>query len=158
MLVRGPSLEASMSRYLIDQIGANAGIRVETRTEVVDLHGERTLDGVDVVDRTTGTVTRRDLTVVFVMIGADAVTGWLPHDVARDEHGFILTGADAAATEEWTAHRRPFALETSTPGIFAVGDVRSGSVKRVAAGVGEGGMAIAFVHQYLAMQRAEAPA
>ncbi|HEU0181610.1 MAG TPA: FAD-dependent oxidoreductase [Agromyces mariniharenae] len=157
MLVRGPSLEASMSRYLIDQIGANADIRVETRSEVVDLHGERTLDGVDVIDRTTGTVSRRDFTVLFVMIGADAVTGWLPHDIARDEHGFILTGADAAAAAEWTADRRPFALETSTPGIFAVGDVRSGSVKRVAAGVGEGGMAIAFVHQYLAL-RTEATA
>ena len=157
MLVRGPSLGASMSRYLIDQIGANAGIRVETRSEVVDLHGDRTLEAVDVVDRTTGIVARRDFTVVFVMIGADAVTGWLPHDLARDEHGFILTGADAAATSEWTADRRPFALETSTPGIFAVGDVRSGSVKRVAAGVGEGGMAIAFVHQYLAL-RSEASA
>ncbi len=86
------------------------------------------------------------------MIGADAVTGWLPPEIARDVHGFILTGADAAATDEWTADRRPFALETSAPGIFAVGDVRSGSVKRVAAGVGEGGMAIAFVHQYLALQ------
>ena len=158
MLVRGPSLEASMSRYLIDQIGANAGIRVETRREVVDLHGDRSLDAVDVVDRETGTVSGRDFAVVFVMIGADAVTGWLPHDIARDEHGFILTGADAAATAEWTADRRPFALETSTPGIFAVGDVRSGSVKRVAAGVGEGGMAIAFVPQYLALQRTEAPA
>jgi thioredoxin reductase (NADPH) len=157
MLVRGPSLGASMSRYLIDQIGANAGIRVETRSEVVDLHGDRTLEAVDVVDRTTGIVARRDFTVVFVMIGADAVTGWLPHDLARDEHGFILTGADAAATAEWNAVRRPFALETSTPGIFAVGDVRSGSVKRVAAGVGEGGMAIAFVHQYLAL-RSEASA
>ena len=91
------------------------------------------------------------------MIGADAVTGWLPPEIARDANGFVLTGADAAATDEWTADRRPFALETSAPGIFAVGDVRSGSVKRVAAGVGEGGMAIAFVHQYLALlQRAGA--
>ena len=82
----------------------------------------------------------------------------LPPEVARDVHGYILTGADAAATDEWMPDRRPFALETSVPGIFAVGDVRSGSVKRVAAGVGEGGMAIAFVHQYLALQRnAERP-
>jgi thioredoxin reductase (NADPH) len=158
MLVRGESLEASMSRYLIDQIGANDDIRVETRSEVVDLHGTDGLEAVDVVDRTTGVTSRRDFTVVFVMIGADAVTGWLPPDVARDVHGFILTGADAAATDEWAADRRPFALETSVPGIFAIGDVRSGSVKRVAAGVGEGGMAIAFVHQYLALQRnAERP-
>ena len=99
--------------------------------------------------------TTRPYPVVFVMIGADAVTGWLPPEIARDTHGFILTGADAAATDRWTAERRPFALETSVPGVFAVGDVRSGSVKRVAAGVGEGGMAIAFVHQYLALQQRE---
>lgn len=126
---------------------------METRSQLVDLHGEGSLDAVDVLDRATGSTTRRDFTVVFVMIGADAVTGWLPSGIARDAHGFILTGPDAGDTEEWTAERRPFALETSTPGIFAVGDVRSGSVKRVAAGVGEGGMAIAFVHQYLALQR-----
>ncbi len=152
MLVRGASLEASMSRYLIDQIAANDGIRVETRSEIAALHGTTNLDGVDVIDKATGRITRRPYTIVFVMIGADAVTGWLPPDVARDPNGFILTGADAAATDRWTADRRPFALETSAPGVFAVGDVRSGSVKRVAAGVGEGGMAIAFVHQYLALQ------
>jgi thioredoxin reductase (NADPH) len=153
MLVRGESLEASMSRYLIDQIAANDGISVETRSELVDLHGEGSLEAVDVIDRATGSTTRRDFTVVFVMIGADAVTGWLRPGIARDPHGFILTGADAADSEDWPGGRRPFALETSTPGIFAVGDVRSGSVKRVAAGVGEGGMAVAFVHQYLALQR-----
>jgi thioredoxin reductase (NADPH) len=151
MLVRGHSLEASMSRYLIDQIGVNDVIRVETHSEVAGLHGEVSLEAVDVVDRATGEMARRSTTVVFVMIGADAVTGWLPDDIARDAHGFVLTGTDAAASESWTAERPPFALETSVPGIFAVGDVRSGSVKRVAAGVGEGGMAIAFVHQYLAL-------
>jgi thioredoxin reductase (NADPH) len=153
MLVRGPSLEASMSRYLIDQIGANGGIRVETRCEIAALHGGRELESVDVTDRDAGETARRDLTVLFVMIGADAVTGWLPPDVACDEHGFTLTGADASAAGAWPLERRPFALETSVPGIFAIGDVRSGSVKRVAAGVGEGGMAIAFVHQYLALHR-----
>ena len=158
MLVRGRSLEASMSRYLIDQLAANDGIRVETRSEVVGLHGETSLDGVDVIDRTTDETTRRPYTVMFVMIGADAVTGWLPPEIARDANGFIVTGADAAATDEWTSDRRPFALETSAPGIFAVGDVRSGSVKRVAAGVGEGGMAIAFVHQYLALPPQDEPA
>jgi thioredoxin reductase (NADPH) len=90
------------------------------------------------------------------MIGADAVTGWLPPEIARDAHGFVLTGQDAAATPQWQAERRPFALETSAPGVFAIGDIRSGSVKRVAAGVGEGGMAVAFVHQFLALDRAEA--
>ena len=155
MLVRGESLEASMSRYLIDQIAAIDGIRVETRSEVVGLRGSTSLEAVDVVDRRADETTTRPYPVVFVMIGADAVTGWLPPEIARDTHGFILTGADAAATDRWTAERRPFALETSVPGVFAVGDVRSGSVKRVAAGVGEGGMAIAFVHQYLALQQTE---
>ncbi len=157
MLVRGASLEVSMSRYLIDQIAANDAIRVDTRSEVVALHGRDGLEAVDVADRRTGQTTRRDTTVLFVMIGADAVTGWLPAAVACDPHGFIATGADAAATEEWREDRRPFALETSVPGIFAIGDVRAGSVKRVAAGVGEGGMAIAYVHQYLALQRTDEP-
>ena len=88
-------------------------------------------------------------TVPFVLIGAEAATDWLPSEIARDEHGFILTGTDAIRAGQWTADREPFALETSAPGIFAVGDIRSGSVKRVAAAVGEGGMAIAFVHRYL---------
>jgi len=156
MLVRGESLEASMSRYLIDQIESHGGIGVETRSEVVGLHGADGLTSVDVRSRHAGepgTTTERPFTVVFVMIGADAVTGWLPAEIARDGRGYILTGADAAASGSWPEARRPFALESSTPGVFAVGDVRSGSVKRVAAGVGEGGMAIAFVHQYLALER-----
>ncbi|MBM7830277.1 thioredoxin reductase (NADPH) [Agromyces cerinus] len=151
MLVRGPSLEASMSRYLIDQIAANDGVRVQTRSEIVGLHGGSSLEAIDIVDRTSGATVRTEAGVVFVMIGADAVTEWMPSAVARDSHGFILTGADAAATPQWGLDRRPFALETSAPGVFAIGDVRSGSVKRVAAGVGEGGMAVAFVHQYLAL-------
>ncbi|SFR71734.1 thioredoxin reductase (NADPH) [Agromyces sp. CF514] len=157
MLVRGPSLEASMSRYLIDQIESHGGIGVETGSEVVGLHGTDGLTSVDVADRAAGTTVERPFTVVFVMIGADAVTGWLPPEVARDGRGYILTGPDAAASGSWPEERRPFALESSAPGVFAVGDVRSGSVKRVAAGVGEGGMAIAFVHQYLALPRAGVP-
>jgi thioredoxin reductase (NADPH) len=154
MLVRGQSVEASMSRYLIEQIAAHDSIRVETRSQVVGLHGETDLAEVDVRSAADDLTSRRPATVLFVMIGADAVTGWLPPAVARDENGFVLTGSDAVGTAAWTAERRPFALETSVPGIFAVGDVRSGSVKRVAAGVGEGGMGIAFVHQYLALPRA----
>lgn len=150
MLVRGPSLAASMSQYLIDQIAANSTIAVETRSEVVGLHGATDLEAVDVHDAASGRTSRRRLTEVFVMIGADAVTDWLPPSVARDGNGFVRTGPDVAP--EWTADRRPFALETSVPGIFAVGDVRSGSVKRVAAGVGEGGMVIAHAHQYLALR------
>lgn len=154
MLVRGESLEKSMSRYLIDQIVAHDSIRVETRSQVVGLHGDTDLTEIDVHDAAAGHTSSRPAMVLFVMIGADAVTRWLPPAIARDEHGYVLTGSDAAGAPGWTADRRPFALETSVPGIFAIGDVRSGSVKRVAAGVGEGGMGIAFVHQYLALTRA----
>ena len=153
MLVRGESLEASMSRYLIDQLAATQGIRVETRSEVVAVYGGDSVEAMDVVDRSTGSVSRREAGVLFVMIGANAETAWLPASIARDSHGFVVTGPDAADSGRWSAARRPFALETSAQGVFAIGDVRSGSVKRVAAGVGEGGMAIAFAHQYLALQR-----
>ena len=148
LLVRGESLAASMSHYLIEQIATKANIRVETRSEVVAVHGDEQLEAIEVIDRRAGTTSRRDATVLFVLIGAEAATDWLPSEIARDGHGFILTGADAMKAGQWTADREPFALETSAPGIFAVGDIRSGSVKRVAAAVGEGGMAIAFVHRY----------
>ncbi len=151
MIVRGSSIGASMSRYLIDQISAIGSIRVETRSEIVGLAGTAGLETVDVLDRDSGEIARRACGVVFVMIGADAVTGWLPPEIARDARGYVLTGQDAAASPQWSLARRPFALETSAPGVFAIGDVRSGSVKRVASGVGEGGMAVAFVHQYLAL-------
>ena len=149
LLVRGESLAASMSQYLIEQIATKANIRVETRSEVVAVHGDEQLEAIEVIDRRAGTTSRRDTTALFVLIGADAATDWLPAEIARDEHGFILTGADAMQAGQWKADREPFALETSAPGIFAIGDVRSGSVKRVAAAVGEGGIAIAFVHRYL---------
>lgn len=151
LIVRGESLGASMSRYLIDQIGSNPGITVETRSQVVGLHGAEFLDSIDIADTRAGTVRSQPAKVLFVMIGADAVTAWLPDAVARDVNGFVLTGPQARDSGGWAGSRDPFALETSAPGIFAAGDVRSGSVKRVAAGVGEGGMAIAFVHQYLAL-------
>ena len=149
LLVRGESLAESMSHYLIEQIATKANIRVETRSEVVAVHGDEHLEAIEVIDRTTGITSRRDATVLFVLIGAEAATEWLPSEIARDEHGFVLTGADATKAGHWNADREPFALETSVPGIFAVGDIRSGSVKRVAASVGEGGVAIALVHRYL---------
>ena len=153
LLVRGESLAATMSHYLIEQIATKANIRVETRSEVVAVHGDERLEEIEVIDRRAGTTSRRAATVLFVLIGAEAATDWLPPAIARDGHGFILTGADAMQQGQWTADREPIALETSAPGIFAVGDIRSGSVKRVAAAVGEGGMAIAFVHQYLQLPR-----
>ncbi|MDQ0372535.1 FAD-dependent oxidoreductase [Cellulomonas humilata] len=151
LVVRGESLAASMSQYLIDQIGSNRHVTVETRSEVVTLHGQEVLEQIEVVDRRTGTVVTHQAEVLFVMIGADAVTSWLPDEVARDAHGYVLTGPDARLSGGWMQAREPFALETTVPGLFAAGDVRSGSVKRVVSGVGEGGMAIAFVHQLLAL-------
>lgn len=149
LIVRGDSLAASMSQYLIDQIATKRNIRVETRAEVVAGYGGERLEEIDVLDRRTGATSRRATEALFVLIGALASTGWLPPEVARDANGFVLTGPDARAHGQWQAEREPFALETSAKGVFAVGDVRSGSVKRVAAAVGEGGMAIAFVHRFL---------
>jgi thioredoxin reductase (NADPH) len=151
LIVRRESLAASMSQYLIEQIGSNPRITVETESEVVALHGEDYLEAIDISDRRSQMVTQRAATVLFVMIGADAETSWLPQQVARDVNGYVLTGPHARDTAQWAAQRDPFELETTSPGIFAAGDVRSGSVKRVAAGVGEGGMAIAFVHQFLSL-------
>jgi thioredoxin reductase (NADPH) len=149
LVVRADSLTHSMSQYLIDQLATKPNIRVETQSEVVGVHGSQHLEAIDVIDRRSGNVTRRDAAVLFVMIGADAITKWLPPEIAQDSHGYILTGADAVKQGAWTHEREPFALETSISGIFAIGDVRSGSVKRVAAAVGEGGMAISYVHRYL---------
>jgi thioredoxin reductase (NADPH) len=148
LLVRGESLAASMSHYLIEQIATKANIRLETRSEVVAVHGDEQLEAIEVIDRRTGATSRRDASVLFVLIGAEAATDWLPSAIARDKHGFVLTGTDAMTAGNWNADREPFPLETSAPGIFAVGDIRSGSVKRVAASVGEGGIAIALVHRY----------
>ncbi|WP_101950189.1 cyclic nucleotide-binding domain-containing thioredoxin-disulfide reductase [Mycobacterium sp. 3519A] len=149
LLVRGESVAESMSHYLIKQIATKANIRIETRSEVVAVHGDEQLEAIDIIDHRTGTTSRRDAAVVFVLIGAEAATDWLPPEILRDEHGFVVTGSDAMKAGQWSADREPLALETSADGIFAVGDIRSGSVKRVAASVGEGGVAIAMVHRYL---------
>ncbi|WP_313864878.1 FAD-dependent oxidoreductase [Mycobacterium sp.] len=153
LLVRGESLAASMSRYLIEQIATKANVRVETRSEVVAVRGNEQLEAIEIIDRDSGTTSRRDARVLFVLIGAEAATDWLPSEISRDDHGFVLTGTDAMKAGQWNADREPFALETSASGIFAVGDIRSGSVKRVAASVGEGGMAVAHVHRYLQLPR-----
>lgn len=147
ILIRGESLAASMSDYLIKQLHTKTNIALETRSEVVGLHGDAHLEAIDVADRAAGTTTRRATDALFVFIGADAETDWLPPEIARDDRGYVLTGRAAKA---WPLERDPYLLETSVPGIFAVGDVRHGSVKRVASAVGEGSMAIAFAHQYLA--------
>ena len=119
------------------------------RTEVVAAHGDVSLEAIDVTDSATGETTRLESGGLFIFIGADAETGWLPPEVALDQRGYVLTGPDVRAAGHWTLDRDPYLLETSVPGIFACGDVRFSPVKRVAAAVGEGSMAIAFVHQYL---------
>nr|MBA2644774.1 FAD-dependent oxidoreductase [Solirubrobacterales bacterium] len=117
--------------------------------EVAAVHGDVSLEAIDLRNRATGETTQVDSGGLFLFIGADAQTAWLPAEIALDRQGFVLTGSEMRAAGRWTLERDPYLLETSVPGIFACGDVRYGPVKRVAAAVGEGSMAIAFVHQYL---------
>ncbi len=112
-------------------------------------HGETHLEAIDVFHKETGATSRRETSGLFIFIGADTDTAWLPPEIARDARGFVLTGPDVGKEQGWRSKRHPYLLESSIPGIFAAGDIRAGSVKRVAAGVGEGSMAIAFIHQYL---------
>jgi thioredoxin reductase (NADPH) len=149
ILCRGESLEKSMSRYLVDQLAARANIRALFGVEVADVHGDVSLEAIDVRKTATGETTRLESGGLYIFIGADAQTSWLPPEIALDSQGYVLTGSDMRAAGGWPLERDPYLLETSVPGIFACGDVRFGPVKRVAAAVGEGSMAIAFVHQYL---------
>jgi thioredoxin reductase (NADPH) len=149
ILCRGDSLKRSMARYLIDQLAARANIRTLFGTEVAAVHGDVSLQAIDVRDSATGDTTRLESGGLFIFIGADAQTAWLPPEIALDHQGYVLTGSEMRVTGRWSLERDPYLLETSVPGIFACGDVRFGPVKRVAAAVGEGSMAIAFVHQYL---------
>ncbi|MCB1502179.1 MAG: FAD-dependent oxidoreductase [Bauldia sp.] len=159
LLVRGDSLEKSMSQYLIDQIRRKANIKVALRSEVQAVHGSHHLEGIDIVDHDAKVQRREESGGLFVFIGADAETDWLPDDIARDQRGYILTGNDLLKEPGWSerwfltqgfteSYRQPFMLETSVPGIFAAGDVRRSTIKRCASAVGEGSMAIAFTHQY----------
>ena len=149
LVVRGDSLEKSMSRYLIEQLAKKSNVGVRLRSEVVAAHGETNLTAIDIRDGTNATVTRHDCGGLFFFIGADAETGWLPEDIARDARGYVLTGDDVVKAGRWSHNRDPYLLESSVPGVFACGDVRLSQVKRVASAVGEGSMAIAFVHKYL---------
>jgi thioredoxin reductase (NADPH) len=155
LLVRGDALAKSMSYYLIEEMKTKPNISVELRSEVADAHGVDHLEAIDVIDHATGRTARRATPALFVFVGANTDTSWLPLEIARDSNGFVLTGADARGSTSWQLARQPHLLETSIPGIFAAGDIRAGSIKRVAAGVGEGSMAIAFVHQYLQERQAE---
>jgi thioredoxin reductase (NADPH) len=149
ILYRGESLEKGMARYLVDQISLRPNIRAMFKAEVVAAHGDESLEAIDVRNLETGEVTRLESGGLFLFIGADAETGWLPPEIALDAKGYVLTGSELKAAGGWELERDPYLLETSVPGIFAAGDVRLGPVKRVASAVGEGSMAVAFARQYL---------
>jgi thioredoxin reductase (NADPH) len=148
LVIRGPDLARTMSRYLIDQIETIPNIELRTHTEVAELGGERGLESVVARDKRDGTCTRLEAAALFVFIGADPRTRWLGDEVALDDKGFVLTGHDLDGAGDGDAPA--LLLETSQPGVFAVGDVRSGSIKRVASAVGEGSMAVRLVHDHLA--------
>jgi thioredoxin reductase (NADPH) len=149
LLIRGDDLGKSMSRYLVDQIERNEKVTVCRHTEVAELGGDRELRSITVVDTRTGERSTHPAKALFVFIGASPHTEWLGGQLATDENGFLLTGRDIEDLSEYNGDR-PLFLETSRPGIFAVGDVHSGSIKRVASAVGEGSMAVRLVHQRLA--------
>ncbi|HET7183566.1 MAG TPA: FAD-dependent oxidoreductase [Terriglobales bacterium] len=153
ILVRGTSLASTMSQYLIDQVKETSNIRLWTHASVAEVHGDTHLEEISVLCSDTGKTERVPASAMFIFIGALPRTTWLGEVVERDERGFILTGPDLMRDGErikgWTLDRDPFLLETNVPGVFAVGDVRHGSVKRVASGVGEGSVAVQFIHQYL---------
>jgi thioredoxin reductase (NADPH) len=153
ILVRGESLASTMSQYLIDQIQETPKIQLWTHSSVAEVHGETHLQEISVLCSDTNKIERVPASAMFIFIGALPKTDWLANIIERDERGFLLTGPDLIRDGQrpkgWTLERDPFLLETNVPGIFAVGDVRHGSIKRVASGVGEGSVAVQFIHQYL---------
>jgi thioredoxin reductase (NADPH) len=153
LVVRGGSLEEGMSLYLVARINATANIEVRLRTEVTEARGDGHLEAVTLTDRQAGTDEDVAVNWLFVFIGASPHTDWLGGEVARDAKGFVVTGQDllGLSPTAWTEARAPFTLETSVPGVFAAGDVRLDSMKRVASAVGEGAMSVYLVHRYLAM-------
>jgi thioredoxin reductase (NADPH) len=149
-MCRADALEKGMSHYLIEQIRERSNIEVRMPAALAAVHGATHLTAIDIRDLATGEVSRRDCGGLYIFIGADAETHWMPPEIARDPSGYVLTGDEAKRSGRWPLERDPYLLETSVPGVFASGDVRASPVKRVAAAVGEGSMAIAFVHRHLA--------
>jgi thioredoxin reductase (NADPH) len=154
ILIRGESLSATMSRYLIDQIENTPNVQLWTHASAIEAHGETHLEEISVLCSDTNTVERVPASAMFIYIGALPRTDWLEGTVIRDERGFVLAGPDLLNSgkrpPEWKLDRDPFLLESSMPGVFVVGDVRHGSVKRVASAVGEGAIAVQFIHRYMA--------
>ncbi|HEX6500474.1 MAG TPA: FAD-dependent oxidoreductase [Micromonosporaceae bacterium] len=157
LLVRGDSLTKSMSTYLVRTVESTPNIRVRLRTEVVDGSGDGTLSCIRLADRAAGAVEEVAADALFVMIGGEPHTQWLPPDIARDRRGYVITGRDLLDHDEarWEHRREPLMMETSVPGVFAAGDVRYGSIKRVASAVGDGATVVRMVHEFL---RADEPA
>jgi thioredoxin reductase (NADPH) len=154
LVVRGDSLRAGMSDYLVSQVEVTPNIEVRLGTEVVDGGGDGRLDHLVLRDRSSGAESTIDAQGLFLLIGAQPFTDWLPDEIVRDDSGFVLTGADLPQGS-WPLERQPFGLETSMPGVFAAGDVRHGSVKRVASAVGEGSIAVQLLHHLFAIEHHE---
>jgi thioredoxin reductase (NADPH) len=149
LLIRGDDLNKNMSSYLVRRIEQTANIELLRNTTIQKILGNGHLEAVDIIDKKTGQQRTMETPAVFSFIGATPRTDWLPSEIERDAKGFVRTGAALSKSPNWTAAREPFLLETSHPGVFAAGDVRSNSVKRVASAVGEGAMSVQFVHEYL---------
>ena len=152
--IRSSSLEHSMSKYLIHRIQASPRITLHPHTEITGLFGDEVLEAVELTDNRSRESRRVDIRHAFIFIGANPNTNWLPPEIALDDKGFVRTGRDLGPAEltpdRWPHVRQPYLLETNVPGVFAAGDVRSGSTKRVASAVGEGSIAVSFIHQVLA--------
>ncbi len=157
MLVRGDSLEKGMSQYLIDQIREVPNIRVETQAEVVEVHGDDHLESITIANHATESIRTESTSALFIFIGAMPCTAWLRGQLPMDERGYLLTGAmlpkDGDRPKGWTEERDPFIFESVIPGVFAAGDTRHSSIKRVASAVGEGSITVQMVHQYLSKVR-----
>ncbi len=149
LLIRGDDLCKSMSSYLAHRIINTDNIEILRCTEVIRMNGDGHLNSVEILNKITGEKKTLTTAALFSFIGANPRTDWLPSEIEKDEKHFVRTGIELGDSRQWTLKRQPFLLETSRPGVFAAGDVRSGSVKRVASAVGEGSMAVQFVHEYL---------
>src|SRR5262249_35791160 len=157
LLVRADSLASSMSSYLVQAIESTSNIAVRHRTEVVDGGGKDWLESLRLADRTTSAVEEVPARALFIMIGGEPNTEWLPGEIARDEQGYLITGRDLLGHPqvEWEPAREPLPLETSMPGVFAAGDVRQGALKRVAAAVGDGAAVVRLLHDLVRVDAGE---
>jgi thioredoxin reductase (NADPH) len=157
VLVRNGSLRDSMSSYLAERIEAAENVTVLYHTVVRQILGDERLESVEIENTQTGERRTLPAAALFSFIGAIPCTGWLPPQIETDQNGFVCTGREVADSPNWKLKRRPYAMETTHPGVFAAGDVRVGSTKRVSSAVGEGAMAIKYIHEYLALPQPEKP-